>query len=133
MQRCICVCGVLLVRFSARNLTSFWPVLMTELMRLYDQVATEPEGIQQTVDGRNLLLSTLKLLDLLVLIQPEDFQINEWLFVTDTIDAVYPHDDFQPETLLDSSQPASRRAPSTVITQLSAGVGREEEGREDCS
>ncbi|EST09066.1 Dopey, N-terminal [Kalmanozyma brasiliensis GHG001] len=92
---------VLLVRFSARNLTSFWPVLMTELMRLYDQVATEPEGIQQTVDGRNLLLSTLKLLDLLVLIQPEDFQINEWLFITDTIDAVYPLDDFQSETLLD--------------------------------
>ncbi|SPC64545.1 related to DOP1 - strong similarity to developmental regulatory gene, dopey (dopA) [Ustilago sp. UG-2017b] len=32
---------------------------------------------------------------------PEDFQINEWLFITDTIDAVYPSDDFQPETLLD--------------------------------
>ncbi|SPO28009.1 related to DOP1 - strong similarity to developmental regulatory gene, dopey (dopA) [Ustilago trichophora] len=93
---------VLLVRFSARNLASFWPVLMTELMRLYDQVATEPDGIQQSVDGRNLLLSTLKLLDLLVLLQPEDFQINEWLFVTDTIDAVYPADDFMPETLLDN-------------------------------
>ncbi|CBQ68744.1 related to DOP1-strong similarity to developmental regulatory gene, dopey (dopA) [Sporisorium reilianum SRZ2] len=93
---------VLLVRYSARNLASFWPVLMTELMRLYDQVATEPESMQQSADGRNLLLSTLKLLDLLVLIQPEDFQINEWLFVTDTIDAVYPADDFQPETLLDS-------------------------------
>ncbi|SPO28829.1 related to DOP1 - strong similarity to developmental regulatory gene, dopey (dopA) [Ustilago trichophora] len=92
---------VLLVRFSARNLASFWPVLMTELMRLYDQVATEPEGIEQSVDGRSLLLSTLKLLDLLVLLQPEDFQINEWLFVTDTIDAVYPADDFMPETLLD--------------------------------
>ena len=52
-------------------------------------------------DGRGLLLSTLKLLDLLVLLQPEDFQINEWLFITDTIDAVYPSDDFQPETLLD--------------------------------
>lgn len=54
-----------------------------------------------SADGRGLLLSTLKLLDLLVLLQPEDFQINEWLFITDTIDAVYPSDDFQPETLLD--------------------------------
>ena len=93
---------VLLVRFSARNLANLWPVLMTELMRLYDQVANEPESIQQSADGKNLLLSTLKLLDLLVLLQPEDFQINEWLFVTDTIDAVFPADDFQPETLLDS-------------------------------
>lgn len=92
---------VVLVRFSARNLASFWPVLMTELMRLYDTVAAEPESIVSSVDGRGLLLSTLKLLDLLVLLQPEDFQINEWLFITDTIDAVYPSDDFQPETLLD--------------------------------
>ncbi|KAJ1596438.1 hypothetical protein NDA11_000447 [Ustilago hordei] len=92
---------VVLVRFSARNLTSFWPVLMTELMRLYDTVAAEPDSMVGSADGRGLLLSTLKLLDLLVLLQPEDFQINEWLFITDTIDAVYPSDDFQPETLLD--------------------------------
>ncbi|TKY89065.1 hypothetical protein EX895_001596 [Sporisorium graminicola] len=122
---------VLLVRYSARNLASFWPVLMTELMRLYDQVATEPESIQQSADGRNLLLSTLKLLDLLVLIQPEDFQINEWLFVTDTIDAVYPADDFQPETLLDSlsttfqkqNKPSSS-SPAHTTAAASGGLKR---------
>ncbi|KAJ1575323.1 hypothetical protein NDA11_007086 [Ustilago hordei] len=66
-----------------------------------DTVAAELDSIVGSADGRGLLLSTLKLLDLLVLLQPEDFQINEWLFITDTIDAVYPSDDFQPETLLD--------------------------------
>ncbi len=105
---------ILLVRFSARHLTSFWPVLMTELMRLYDGVAAEEggSGLKDSEDGRALLLGTLKLLDLLVLLQPEDFQINEWLFITDTIDAVYPSDDFQPETLLDSLSSTFQREQS---------------------
>lgn len=93
---------VVLVRFSARHLTSFWPVLMTELMRLYDGVASEPERFEQSADARQLVLSTLKLLDMLVLLQPDDFQINEWMFITDTIDAVYPSDDFHADTLLDA-------------------------------
>ncbi|KAJ1018688.1 hypothetical protein NDA13_006376 [Ustilago tritici] len=85
-----------------------------------DTVAAEPDSIVGSADGRGLLLSTLKLLDLLVLLQPEDFQINEWLFITDTIDAVYPSDDFQPETLLDGlsdtfQKESSKHSHQTII------------------
>ncbi|GAC98202.1 hypothetical protein PHSY_005791 [Pseudozyma hubeiensis SY62] len=95
---------VVLVRFSARNLTNLWPVLMTELMRLYDSIVMdEEEGKSMaSVDGRGLLVSTLKLLDLLVLVRPEEFMVNEWLFVTDTVDAMYPADDWVAATLLDA-------------------------------
>lgn len=110
---------VMLVRYSARNLASFWPVLMTELMRLYDRVATDVHVVS-SADGRHLLLSTLKLLDLLVLMQPEEFQIHQWLFITDTIDAVYPTDDYQPQTLLDTlattfAAASTRSTPSTPL------------------
>ncbi|GAC75835.1 dopey and related predicted leucine zipper transcription factors [Moesziomyces antarcticus T-34] len=112
---------VVLVRFSARHLTSFWPVLMTELMRLYDGVASEPERFEQSADARQLVLSTLKLLDMLVLLQPDDFQINEWMFITDTIDAVYPSDDFHADTLLDAL--AATFSRDTVASSGKAATG----------
>ncbi|SOV04019.1 uncharacterized protein UDID_07322 [Ustilago sp. UG-2017a] len=43
---------VVLVRFSARNLASFWPALMTELMRLYFRILLRPSRIPETLlDG----------------------------------------------------------------------------------
>ncbi|KAJ9474697.1 Protein dopey [Pseudozyma hubeiensis] len=120
---------VVLVRFSARNLTNLWPVLMTELMRLYDSIVMEEEEskLMASVDGRGLLVSTLKLLDLLVLVRPEEFMVNEWLFVTDTVDAVYPADDWVAATLLDAlaarfassgKETGSRAADSGNVAQV---------------
>jgi hypothetical protein len=34
-------------------------------------------------------MQACKLLDLLVCVAPDEFQLHEWLFVTDTLDAVY--------------------------------------------
>ncbi len=47
------------------------------------------------------ILQACKLLDLLVCIAPDDFQLHEWLFVTDTIDAVYRSSTYQPVALAD--------------------------------
>ena len=46
-------------------------------------------------------LQGAKLLDLLLLLKPEEFQLHEWLFVNDTVDAVYPPHDFKPTALAD--------------------------------
>jgi hypothetical protein len=35
------------------------------------------------------IIQTCKLLDELVVLDPDDFQLMEWLFISDTIDAVY--------------------------------------------
>ncbi|THH33130.1 hypothetical protein EUX98_g1019 [Antrodiella citrinella] len=90
---------VLLCRLSPHNLSSFWPTILTELYRLFEQVM-----VSIPADGSEelgLLLSASKLLDLLLVLQTEEFQIHQWIFITDTVDAIYRPDDCEPEALLD--------------------------------
>ncbi|KAG7153177.1 Protein dopey like protein [Verticillium longisporum] len=47
------------------------------------------------------ILQACKLLDLLICVAPDDFQLHEWLFITDTIDAVYRASNYQPVALVD--------------------------------
>ncbi|KAI0964349.1 hypothetical protein AcW1_001188 [Taiwanofungus camphoratus] len=110
----LCV-RVLLCRLSPHNLSSFWPVILTELYRLLDQVL-----ISLPSDGSEelgLILSACKLLDLLLALQTEEFQMcvhnqvhldctdlmcrHQWMFITDTVDAVYRPDNWFPEAILD--------------------------------
>ncbi|KAJ7103154.1 Dopey, N-terminal-domain-containing protein, partial [Mycena belliarum] len=90
---------VLLCRLSAHNLTSFWPVLLTELYRLFEQLMTTlpPDGSEDL----QLILSASKCLDLLLTLQSEEFQIHQWIFITDTVDAIYRPDECFPEAMMD--------------------------------
>ncbi|KIK97672.1 hypothetical protein PAXRUDRAFT_824668 [Paxillus rubicundulus Ve08.2h10] len=90
---------VLLCRLSPHNLTSFWPVILTELYRIFEQIivvmpADESEDLP-------LVLSASKCLDLLLTLQTEEFQVHQWMFVTDTVDAVLPPDHWHPEAMFD--------------------------------
>lgn len=91
-----------------------------------------------------------KLLELLLVLAPDDFQLREWLFITDTIDAVYRPRDWDPVALVDElaedldsraglrsaySQHAFNNNSSTsseikrkplLISELVKGVAREE-------
>ncbi|CCM03665.1 uncharacterized protein FIBRA_05809 [Fibroporia radiculosa] len=94
----LCV-RVLLCRLSPHNLSSFWPVILTELYRLFDQALTSlpSDGSEEL----GLILAACKLLDLLLVLQTEEFQIYQWIFITDTVDAVYRPDDWFPDAMLD--------------------------------
>jgi len=48
-----------------------------------------------------LILSVCKFIDLLLVLQTEEFQMHQWAFITDTIDAVYRPDEIVPEAMLD--------------------------------
>ncbi|KAG5643542.1 hypothetical protein DXG03_000683 [Asterophora parasitica] len=90
---------VLICRLSPHNLTSFWPVLLTELYRIFEQAI-----VALPADGSEDLLSILaasKCLDLLLVLQTAEFQIHQWIFVTDTVDAIYRPDNWFPEAMLD--------------------------------
>ncbi|KAI0718921.1 Dopey, N-terminal-domain-containing protein [Cerioporus squamosus] len=90
---------VLLCRLSPHNLSSFWPVILTELYRIFDQIlASIPADGSEEL---GLILSACKLLDLLLVLQTEEFQVHQWIFITDTVDAVYRPEDWFPEALLD--------------------------------
>ncbi|KAH9858301.1 Dopey, N-terminal-domain-containing protein [Lenzites betulinus] len=94
----LCV-RVLLCRLSPHNLSSFWPVILTELYRVFEPILDNVPGDGSEELG--LVLSACKLLDLLLVLQTQEFQIHQWIFITDTVDAVYRPDDWFPEALLD--------------------------------
>ncbi|KAG6911306.1 hypothetical protein DXG01_002145 [Tephrocybe rancida] len=90
---------VLLCRLSAHNMTSFWPVLLTELYRIFEQAMTALPS--DGSEDLQLILAASKCLDLLLVLQTEEFQIHQWIFVTDTVDAIYRPDNWFPEAMMD--------------------------------
>ena len=68
------------------TLAGLWPIMDAELRALFDDMSKGPDS---KLSGFSHLQGA-KLLDDLLLLRPEEFQLHEWLFVTDTIDAVYP-------------------------------------------
>ncbi|TXT04269.1 hypothetical protein VHUM_04267 [Vanrija humicola] len=90
---------VMMCRYSPQHLTNFWPIILAELLRVLESTMDDPPA-----DGSEdllLVLAASKFLDLLLVIQSEDFQIHQWIFVTDTTDAAYPPEDYNPEALMD--------------------------------
>ncbi|KAH6916730.1 Dopey, N-terminal-domain-containing protein [Coprinopsis sp. MPI-PUGE-AT-0042] len=91
---------VLLCRLSPHNLTSFWPVILTELYRILEQIMTTlpPDSSEDL----QLVLAACKCIDLLLVLQTQEFQVYQWMFITDTVDAVYrPEEEWLPEAMLD--------------------------------
>ncbi|KAE9401014.1 hypothetical protein BT96DRAFT_956680 [Gymnopus androsaceus JB14] len=110
---------VLLCRLSPRNLTSFWPVLLTELYRIFEQIM-----LNLPSDGSEdlpLVLAACKCLDLLIAIQTEEFQIHQWMFVTDTVDAIYRPNDWFPEAMMDQLAEIAGSLPRTTTTTTTNG------------
>ncbi|CAK5264480.1 unnamed protein product [Mycena citricolor] len=117
---------VLLIRLSRHNLTSFWPVLLTEMYRVFEQLMTNLPS--DGSEDLQLVLAASKCLDLLITLQSEEFQIHQWIFITDTVDAIYRPDGCFPEAMMDhlaeivSSLPAdtSSTFPVTPATPHAA-------------
>lgn len=83
------VARALVLKSSSSQMASFWPTLNTELYAAFS--STFDSGDPSSVMYNDYsLLQAAKLLDVLLLINSEDFQTQECLFVTDTVDAIYP-------------------------------------------
>ncbi|KZS93323.1 hypothetical protein SISNIDRAFT_441139 [Sistotremastrum niveocremeum HHB9708] len=93
---------VLLCRLSAHNLSGIWPVVISELIRLFQQILAKPNTEEfEGSEDLQLILSACKLIDLMLILQTEEFQTQQWMFITDTVDSIYPPDDWRFESLLD--------------------------------
>lgn len=88
----------LVLKNTPVHLSSFWPIISTEL---YDTLANLSPTDTHGPYNINCVLEAAKLLDTLLTIAPDDFQLREWLFVTDTIDAVYRPSNWRPVALVD--------------------------------
>ncbi|PSK53957.1 hypothetical protein B9Z65_7763 [Elsinoe australis] len=72
---------------SEIHLAVLWPTINATLQAAL--VSALPDGPDQDTYNNLSLLQACKLLDLLATLQPDDFQLHEWTFITNTIDAVY--------------------------------------------
>lgn len=88
---------VLLLKMSHSNLSPLWPILDRELQDLCKDILSGSES-KHTISSK---IQGIKLLDLLLLMRPDEFQLREWLFVTDSIDAVHPNASVQPSSFAD--------------------------------
>ena len=81
------VCRALVLSTSAIHLAPVWPIINDNLQSaLMSLMPNAPDGKSFSNIS---LLQACKLLDLLITLSPDEFQLHEWLYITDTIDAVY--------------------------------------------
>ena len=89
----------LILKVAPVHLSSFWPTINSELQGVLSSLS--PAG---TREAHNIfcVLQAAKLLDTLLTISPDDFQLREWLFITDTIDAVHRPAEWTAVALVDA-------------------------------
>ncbi|KAL9122415.1 MAG: hypothetical protein Q9187_001035 [Circinaria calcarea] len=92
------VIRALVLKTSAIHLSSFWPTIYSELRDALSSAF--PSELQDALDA-SCLLQACKLLDILLTLGLEDFQMHQWLFITDTTDAVYRPQDCNSAALVD--------------------------------
>ncbi|KAG7848702.1 hypothetical protein KL941_001520 [Ogataea angusta] len=88
---------LIVFKYSDPHLSTLWPTVYTELQFVLHQLwvrLENPAEVDRVTDAQleldnELVLQACKLLDVLLVLKPEEFQLTEWLFVSDTIDAVY--------------------------------------------
>lgn len=91
----------LVLKISPKYLASLWPFANEELYQAILSVSTAPAGGTELYDNQALIQSC-KLLDVLLLVAPDDFQLHQWIFITDTIDVAYRSEDWSPVSIVDT-------------------------------
>ncbi|CAO2656399.1 Nn.00g052020.m01.CDS01 [Neocucurbitaria sp. VM-36] len=77
----------MILKSSPIHLAPLWPLINGELTSALSSLL--PNAVNKEHYNNAGIVQTCKLLDELVVLDPDDFQLIEWLFITDTIDAVY--------------------------------------------
>ncbi|KAI9668723.1 MAG: hypothetical protein M1829_005263 [Trizodia sp. TS-e1964] len=88
----------LVLKTSAIHLAKLWPLINAQLFSAISSVlqAEQPDSFSHLS-----VLQACKLLDTLLVVAPDEFQLHEWLYITDTIDAVYRPAEWSPTALVD--------------------------------
>jgi hypothetical protein len=100
----------LALKSTPTQLASLWPAISAELVDAFSSVMEDSSGVYSGFS----LLQAAKLLDLLLIMQPDEFQLHEWLFVTDTLDAIYPPNGWRSSALIDKVAQTAHRSETPV-------------------
>lgn len=77
----------IILKTSPIHLASLWPIINGELTASLSSLL--PDANNKEHYNNAGIVQACKLLDQLVVLSPDDFQLSEWLFICDTIDSVY--------------------------------------------
>lgn len=118
------VVRALVLRTTPIQLSPLWPIINAELHAAISSVVAPDNSTPSDTYTNTSILQACKLLDLLIAVAPDDFQLHEWLFVTDTIDAIYRSPSYQPIALVDelSEELGSTTINSALQTESAAGM-----------
>lgn len=95
------VLRALVLKTSHVHLAILWPIVNAELYSAISSVISPDHSQSSDTYGNFSVLQACKLLDTLLCVAPDEFQLYEWLFVTDTIDAVYQPSEYRLVGLID--------------------------------
>ncbi|KAF2663464.1 hypothetical protein BT63DRAFT_407652 [Microthyrium microscopicum] len=90
----------LFLRMSPIHLAPLWPIVNSELQTSLSSVLPENPDYEKYSNAS--VIQACKVLDTLTTLDLDDFQLHEWLYITDSIDAVYRPEHFTPVALVDS-------------------------------
>lgn len=96
------VIRALVLKTSTIHLALLWPVVNAELHAAISSVVAPDHSTASETYVNSAVFQACKLLDLLVCVAPDDFQLHEWLFITDTIDAIHRLSSSKPVALVDN-------------------------------
>lgn len=91
----------LVLRMNPVHLSMLWPVINAEMHAAISSVIAPDNSAAADTYAIASIFQACKLLDLLICLAPDDFQLHEWLFITDNIDAIYRSSSTQPVALAD--------------------------------
>ncbi|KAI5950370.1 hypothetical protein KGF57_004333 [Candida theae] len=76
----------LVLKISDVHLTPHWALIIHELLQIFDLISSPPKSpkelISMTPQTLQLILFASKLLDELLIIDPDGFNLNSWLFIS---------------------------------------------------
>jgi hypothetical protein len=88
------------LKLSPMHLAPLWPMINSELQSALSSVIPESQEYDKYTNAS--VIQACKLLDTLIALDLDEFQVYEWLFISDTIDAIYRPQGWKPLALVDS-------------------------------
>jgi hypothetical protein len=92
------VMRALLLKISSTHLLPLWPTINAEL---YEAISSASPTCETDTYSIFCLLQACKLLDTLLTLGHDDFQMQEWLFITDSAESVYRGSGFKSVAIVD--------------------------------
>ncbi|KAK9369940.1 Dopey, N-terminal-domain-containing protein [Lipomyces kononenkoae] len=95
----LCLRGIIL-RTSPVHLPPFWTFIYTELQDVFSELTNgDPNKLRpENLQG---VFAACKLLDTILVLGSEEFQVHQWLFIKDTLEAAFPKAEASPLPLID--------------------------------